>query len=210
MKLASLLSVALLVPVAAYASSGTPGAYVQGAIGGTSVFGNNDFSFSGDATASTLSGQLAAGYLWGCDNVNYGLEAGFLYYPSAKFGTINFYDVYGNPASLGTKVDGWNFDLLAVLKYNFDNGFNVFAKGGAAYVNQKFTATIDDAALAIHASGSSTDNKLAPEVALGVGYQFDQNWGMNFTVNTVFSDSSSHHAVFRNGSALVGVSYRFA
>ena len=209
MKLKSLISLALLAPAAAFAMS-TPGAYVQGAIGGTAVFTQNDFSFNSDSTPTTLSGQLAAGYLWGCDNLNYGLELGLLYYPSAKI-NIPVIDIHSGEqvSSIGVKFDGTNIDLLGVLKYNFDNGFNVFAKAGAAYVDQK--ATLDAPVLGV-VRLSQTDHKVAPEVALGVGYQFDQNWGINFTVNTVFAGrfGDDQKVVSKNGSALFGVSYRFA
>jgi outer membrane immunogenic protein len=208
MKFKSLLSLALLAPAASFALS-TPGAYVQGAIGGTAIFTQNDYSFSSDVTPTTLSGQLAAGYLWGCDSLNYGLELGYLYYPSAKI-NLDVVDANGNNVNVGyLKIDGTNLDLLGVLKYNFDNGFNVFAKAGAAYVDQKIKVKIPVAGII---NASVTDHKVAPEVALGVGYQFDQNWGINFTVNTVFAGhiGDDNKAVSKNGSALVGVSYRFA
>jgi len=206
MKKSLLLALAMLTPVAAFAAAGTPGAYVQGVMGGNAVFSNNDYSFGND-TATGFSFGAATGYLWGCDAVNYGVELGGLLYPRT---TTSNRAIPGTNINSNFSVNGYNVDLLGVLKYNFPSGFNVFAKGGVAYVNQK---------VSLNALGSSsttvslnkTDDTFAPEAAIGVGYQLNQNWDVNLTVNTVFAgEYKADHVVARNGNVLLGATYHFA
>jgi opacity protein-like surface antigen len=193
MRLSSLVCLSLLVPAASFAMTTTPGAYVQGSLGETAIF---ELPILSGGTPTTFSGRLAAGYLWGYDNFNYGIEVGGMYYPSASDSVENVLDY---------KVDGYNIDMLGVLKYTADSGVILFAKAGAAYVNQKLELSIPYFGLE-----SKTDSKIAPEVALGAGYQFSDNWEMNLTVTGVFAGASgNNNVVTTNGSAMIGVSYRF-
>lgn len=198
MKKSLLFASLSLLTSAAFAADATQpssaGAYVQGSIGETAIF---EIPIISGGTPTTLSGRVAAGYLWGDDHVNYGIEVGGTYYPSAKDSVENVLDY---------KVDGYNLDVLGVLKYTADSGFDIFAKAGVAYVNQKLTVSVPYFGIA-----SETDSKIAPETAFGVGYQFDQNWEVNLTVNAVFAGASSiDNVATTNGSAMIGVSYRFA
>lgn len=207
MKKSLLLALAMLTPVAAFAAAGSPGAYVQGVVGGNAVFGDDNYSFNRANTLTGYSFGAAAGYLWGCSNLNYGVEVGALSYPDS---TTSYNYGLGGIQSIDGKTDGYNIDLLGVLKYTFDSGFNVFAKAGVAYVNQKATADYKIAGVKV-SSVSRTDDKYAPEVALGAGYQFNQNWEVNLTANTVFAgESSLNDAVSRTGNVLLGVTYHFA
>jgi len=193
MNLSRLFLFSLLIPTASFAISSTPGAYIQGSIGETAIF---ELPILSGGTPTTLSGRLAAGYLWGCDNFNYGVEVGGTYYPDAKDSIENLLDY---------KVDGYNIDVLGVLKYNFDSGINLFAKAGAAYVNQKLELSVPYVGLA-----SKTDSRFAPEVAIGVGYQLNDNFDLNLTVNGVFAGAAGNDNIATtNGSAMIGVTYRF-
>jgi len=175
-----------LVPALAFA---TPGAYVQVGAGGNWV----DSATSNVDSLTGWSGQVGAGYLWGDNTVNYGLEADYTFYPDSTTSGTG-YDV---------KVNGYNISLLGVLKYtDCTSGFVAFAKAGAAYVDQKATLTVTG-----FGSASATDNKIAPEGALGVGYQFNPNWEVDLTGNYVYTNNTD---VANNANAIVSVAYHFA
>jgi len=122
-----------------------------------------------------------AGYLWANNNWRYGVEAGYLYYPENKY----TWDAGTNKSTL--KYNGYAIDLLGVGKYVFDNGFNVFAKAGAAYTYQKtkFTNNMGTAL----GSFSKSETKVLPELAGGVGYDFNQNFGMDVTLAHLFGNN---------------------
>lgn len=180
-----ILAALALIPALAFA---TPGAYVQLGAGGNWV----DSDASGVDNLTGWSGQVGAGYLWGDNTINYGLEADYTFYPDSTTSGTG-YDL---------KVNGYNISLLGVLKYtDCSSGFVAFAKAGAAYVNQKISGTV------LGLSGSNTENKVAPEGALGVGYQFNPNWEVDLTGNYVYTNNTD---VGNNANAIVSLAYRFA
>jgi len=69
------------------------------------------------------------GYLWAVDHDAYGFEVGYMGYPK------NTYDINNTHPSLVYK--GYAADLLAVFQHNYDDGWDVNAKLGAAYVRQQ-------------------------------------------------------------------------
>ncbi len=184
-----ILAALALVPALAFAN---PGAYVQLGAGGNWV----DSDTSSFDSLTGFSGQVGAGYLWGDNTINYGLEADATFYPSS---TSNK-DILGYNTE--AKIDGYNISLLGVLKYtSCSTGFVAFAKLGGAYVNQK--ATLSNTIF----SASASDSQFAPEGALGVGYQFNPNWEVDLTGNYVYTNNNT---VNNNANLLVSVAYHFA
>jgi opacity protein-like surface antigen len=204
-KLKSLAFISMLLfPLASWA---VPGAYVSGEVGGVLV--NSTTIFENDSSTG-FGGRAALGYLWGDNNFNYGLESGILVYPHAEADSTVFLN--GVPFLNSTLVyDGYNIDLLGVVKYTFDNGFALFAKGGGAYVYQKATATVQTPLG--QTSDSATQSKVAPEVAGGIGYQFNPNFEADLTTSVVFagspSDTNSNDIVCGTASAMLGLTYHF-
>ena len=76
----------------------------------------------------------------------------------------------------------------------------MFAKGGAAYVNQsgKVTSPIGNA--------SGKDSKFAPEAALGIGYVVTPKVELDLTAASIFIEENSNHAV-ASQTVMLGVTY---
>lgn len=179
-----ILAALALVPALALA---TPGAYVQVQGGGNWVDSNSSFN---NSSFTGYSGVVDAGYLWGADTVNYGLEVDGTWYPNST------------ASSNGTnlKVNGYNVGLLGVLKYtSCTTGLVGFGKLGVDYVNQKISGYGTR-------NFSNTKDQAAPEADLGVGYQFNPNWEMDLTGNYVYTNNNTAN---NNGNLLLGLTYRF-
>lgn len=172
-----------LTPAFAFAAPG-PYASVEAGVnwvvpdanwtGGPSNVSQND--------ATGIAGGAAAGYLWGNNTINYGLEVDALSYPDSNGSSQT---VNGFP--YGTKYDGYNLSLLGVLKYtSCSTGITAFVKGGAAYVDQQVSIT------GLHGNtinSTSNTNDFAPEAAVGVGYMLNPNLEVDVIADEVFAGS---------------------
>jgi outer membrane immunogenic protein len=189
------LAVALsFLPVIACA---TPGTYVQGELGMVALSNGTNGMFEPVGNPSGGVGRLSVGQLWGDNNFNYGLEGGFRYFSHADTDLL-FID---------TTYKGYDLDLLGVAKYTFNSGFSLFAKAGGAYVHQTVTGSVDGTSFSTSESGSA----IAPELALGMGYQFNSGVALNLTADTIFAGGPSNsNPVATVNSMLLGLSYRFA
>lgn len=185
-----ILAALALVPALAFAN---PGAYVQGQAGLGFVDSNTV------SLANGFIGGVGAGYLWGDNAVNYGVETDAQYYPNSERTT----------AGVEREYKGYNLSLLAIVKYtSCSTGFDVFAKGGGAFLHQ--TLTIEP--------NSASDNSWAPEAAVGVGYVFNPHWEMDLTADEIFANLGPHASTVnnnqfkaaQNGSVMLGVAYHFA
>ena len=192
-----ILAALALVPALAFAN---PGAYVQAQAGVNIV----DSGLTGVSTMTGFGGGLGAGYLWGDNTINYGLELDAIGYPSSST----------TDQGVDLTINGYNISLLGVLKYtSCSTGFVAFGKAGAAYVHQKFTVDIPG-----FGSANVSGNDVAPEVALGVGYQFNPNWEVDLTADWIFGNSGNNNVfsnngdfnTAQNGNVLAGVTYHFA
>lgn len=124
-----------------------------------------------------FAGRGYLGYLFG-EDFKYGAELGFSLYPDNKY----------SAGAANWKYSGYNFDLLAILKYNFSN-FNIFGKAGGAFVSQKFD--FDNNSRAIFYN--TTKNKLLPEIAVGLGYDFKRNFGIDITYSHIFGEKLDYN-----------------
>lgn len=182
-----------------------PGAnFFDSTVANTTTSQNDSYGFAGGA---------AVGYLWGDNTVNYGLEADGLVYPNSQSSSQSV-----NGSAYGTKYDGYNLSLLAVLKFtSCSSGFTGFVKAGGAYVNQQ---------VSIQGAGGSTITTLpstdtfSPEVAVGVGYMITPRVEIDLTADEVFAssqknlDSANITNIFgdaaENRNFLLGLTYHFA
>ncbi|BDR35925.1 transporter [Photobacterium damselae subsp. damselae] len=147
-----------------------------------------------------LAGGIDVGYLWQTQQVEYGVELGFDTYAKNKYRI-------GDAFHMDYK--GYNLDLLGVAKYNFSSQWNVFGKAGLAYVNQKLTAD----GLGLGLIGKNK-NEIKPKVALGFGYDFTAELGMNAEYSHVFAGDAN--SLKSDGTKVasvdmltLGVQYRF-
>ncbi|MGD9109044.1 MAG: outer membrane beta-barrel protein [Gammaproteobacteria bacterium] len=141
------------------------------------------------------------GYLWALpqiQNFQLGAELGYNYYPKNKH-SIGKAPVYS------WNYKGWNADLLAVGKYNFsDTGFNIIGKAGAAYIRQR-TTIVDTSPIGVEvspAADSYTKKAVKPEAAIGVGYDINQNFGINLVYSHIFGSRPKNPTTVIAGSSL--------
>lgn len=196
-------------------ANAAPGAYVQvqGGVGGmdTTDYSDGSGPYNEVSIRSGAAYRLAGGYLWGQDQLNYGVEAGYSSYPDNEY-TVN---VYGY--SLTETYKGHYIDLLGVAKYNFssnsESGLYVIGKVGAALVSQKFEVSDN------YGYASYTDDKqeVKPEAALGIGYDFNKNVSLDLTFNHVFADQADPNGsesdatqIASVSTLLVGLTYHFS
>lgn len=139
-----------------------------------------------------IAGQIYAGYLWAIPHtqgLKAGLETGFNSYAKNRY-TLMWLFGFGQT---DWTYSGYNIDLLGVARYNVANtGFNIFGKAGAAYVSQTFTMNDNIAWIYSGPTTSNTAHKVLPKVALGVGYDFNQNVGINLIYDHIFGAQPCH------------------
>lgn len=195
----------------------TGGAYIGGSIGigGMNTPKLNAADHNLTSTSSKLRKGVAyradLGYLFAvAPQLLLGGEFGYTGYPNNKYTGNN---VNGYTENL--KYKGHMFDLLGVAKYYFGCNFNVFGKAGAAYVYQKATITVSHRARTVPVF-SESKNKILPELAAGIGYDFTPAIGANITYSHVFGskpsfqDLSTFNNVASVNTVLAGLTYKFS
>ena len=209
-----ILAVMMLIPAVALAN---PGPYIQVLGGQNSIATDASWTYDSGTNTWNLSrehsngpvGGVGAGYLWGNDTVDVGLELDALVYPDSTSASFTY--------------DGDNISLLGVFRYKpFSRlGLVGFTKVGVTFVSQTLTYTnIRQAYSPYPVSGTAHLSATAPEVDLGIGYQFNQHWEVDLTANTVllYSGDNTGDANFvqqantaaQNTNTLLSVVYHFA
>ncbi len=196
------------------------GAYIGGNLGiggmdtssmNTSIYTSDSWNvFSDDLHG--FSWNIHTGYLFGESNFQYGAELGYSQYADNKY----------RAAKTSTseweefKYSGYNIDLLAVGKYNFNNGFNLFGKAGIARTTQKLKYSDDDGQ-----NSKVTKHKVLPKIAMGVGYDLTENWEINAEYSHIFGSkpnaigsdvdtlSQLNNKVASVNMLTLGVNYKF-
>lgn len=126
----------------------------------------------------------AIGYLFDLSKgANLGLELGYSNYSNNNYGLIN---------GATQTYKGHNIDLLAVGKLHFSStneGLYGVAKIGTAFVTQEF-----DGENTFGTIIRSYTYKAAPEIGIGLGYDFEQPIGIDVMVNRVFASQTNPQA----------------
>ncbi len=155
-------------------------------------------TFLGDSVDG-FAGRLSAGYLFGENKFNYGVETGVLAFPhlSGREYTWFFNTYYADKT-----VSGYNVDLLGVLKYTFDSNFLIFTKLGVAYTHQDITES-DSVNMPTQTENRYTSNSIRPEVALGIGFQLSPHAEVDLTASAIATPNDPM------GTLLLGFAYSF-
>lgn len=132
-----------------------------------------------------IVGRIFGGYLWSQDALSYGAELGFAMYPD---NTYKLEDNQSGPTKYNYKYEGYNIDLLGVVKYVVANNLNVFGKAGVAYASQKFSLKTESSSM------DKTEYEFLPEVAVGVGYDINQNVAIDLTYSHIFGKSPKEYS----------------
>lgn len=126
-----------------------------------------------------ISGKALGGYLWKAANQFYaGLELGFAV-TRPQYSNTNL------------EINVYDIDLLGVAKYDFTENFNIFAKVGGAYLST---------------SKSDIDNTFRVKASLGLGYDFNNNWGITLSYSRIFVTGFDDEEI---DNVHLGVIYRF-
>ncbi len=155
---------------------------------------------SGSDSIGGLSGGINAGYLWGGDSIQYGIEAGYYMYPENK------YELNG----LQLNYEGKHGDLMGIGRYKFDSGWIVISKFGLAFVKQVTSG---------NSSVNYSKQQTLPKITLGVGYELTNNWELNTQLSHVFGSkptafpnpgtSDDYNQVASIDMMALGISYNF-
>lgn len=149
--------------------------------------------------ANGASFRANAGYLFNItSNALAGVELGYQYLPQSQY-------TYNYPIN-GTNVVTYSdylYDALVVGKFYVNDQVSLFAKAGAAYVEQKFQQVNDN---------NINSSKFLPEVAVGAGYALTQNVEANLTYSHGFGHNIKDNNTTKIpsfNSVLFGLNYSF-
>lgn len=153
------------------------------------ITGMNSSVSSGGVSATANMGylfELARGFL-------VGPEVGYLYLPESREKTTYFKTrfIFDSDQNLKITYNDYAVDLLGVAKYYFSDNFNVFAKAGGAYVQQKFNLDHTDGFGKTIETGSKSTGKVLPVVGGGFGYKIRPNVELTVTYLHGFGDDLS-------------------
>lgn len=94
-----------------------------------------------------------------------------------------------------------SYNLVGRGSFSFDNGIEIFGRGGVAYVLQEehYSTSTDQSSynipvntdkLATPDLGNTTTQKFRPTVGVGIGYHFNTHMGVGFAWNYVFGQGN--------------------
>lgn len=201
LKLSIFALISLLFSTSVFAYSSAHNQFyvgVQGGYGGmlTYRFDNLPNTTGGYAGTTSYTGQkihsgfayrTSIGYLFTHGHDQFGLEAGYMGYPK------NTYDIDNQELLI---YKGNSVDLLLVMKHNYDDGFNVFAKFGGAYVTQRLENASSTDITIPNSNGTSIfgrSTKVLPEAALGFGYELNRHVSVDLGANYIFAGDKSQN-----------------
>lgn len=118
-----------------------------------------------------------------------GAEFGYDYNGQSKY-TVDMSesDLFNLTSSETTKISSWDLHLLATGTYLLNNGVNLFAKAGAARVEQK--AKVEGTGFD-NFSDSETTTGYKPMLAAGVGYLY-KNMDFYVQYSHIFAENASN------------------
>ncbi len=153
----------------------------------------NSTNYTGVNLRKGVSYRVQTGYLWAVGHDQYGLELGYMGYPR------NTYDIDSVTPSLVYK--GHTSDLLVVLRHNYNDGWNIAAKIGAAYVTQKLENPQATDIQVNNQSVFGTRTEILPEAALVFGYNVTEHFGLELSAQYVFAGSSGQNKAIASSAA---------
>jgi hypothetical protein len=177
-------------------------------------YGTNSTVGTYKVNGGTMGASL--GYQWAIDTFStIGIEAGY-----SNDGKAN-YTGSGQANDTGSlALSDSSIDMLATFNTMWNNGMNVFIKGGLAMQTQKATLTgpltINSV---VRTTESSTERAWSPVIDFGLGYMITNNLDVYTSINTVLGTSKNNWAFSNSGndynnpfgsySFRVGLSYIF-
>jgi outer membrane immunogenic protein len=202
MKKTNKISVFLTAALLSQAVFAGPYAAIEAGVNG---YGNNNIYENFFETESNGPvGRLSAGYLWDLNNrLGVGLETGFSkYFKDLKANGTDWW----SDTSWNASYKRWDVDLFGVVDFHATEKFNIFAKAGAAYVNQKISGSIFTQDTTYHIS--DTDNIVSPKAVIGMGYDVTDNVNLNLSLNHTIHINRAQSDLGAT-AVLAGIKYNF-
>lgn len=184
------------------ATAAVPGFYA-GVQGGWSNIAYNTSDYVVDAGSVKKSGFGGRPFIGYQLDQYFGIETGYTWYAKNKLRNGSYYDVSSIVTTGDFKQSAW--DIVAVGTLPLEQGFSLYAKGGAAYVNAKATETATDASLNGSFTISDSTHEWRPVAGVGVSYDFNEMVSGDVSWTRVFSGSG----IANSDLAAVGVTYHF-
>ncbi|GEM_PF-3315921 len=191
------------------------GAFVGGGIGYGAIDTPNQIVFlTGTPTGTTpvfvnkdkhdIGGFAASAYFGYNFNRNLGLEASYNHFADSDYASQQTDTGESDTTVVSSNIEfkAKTYNVVAKGYLPFDNGFELFARGGASYVIQKVTYSttaaagasffipVDNDALATPKLGATTTKRIRPTAGIGAGFNFNPNMGVSFSWNHVFGNGN--------------------
>lgn len=174
--------------------------------------GQSDYRVSSEYFSSNTNfgWDLGAGYRWATSSGNWGIDTGYVDLGQAKLNN-NYVDYEsGQGLSSRGKLSSHGFTLGGNYLYKFNDNWNLQARTGLIFTKTRLTLTLSDS------EGNSTDplrgssNDTGWYGGLGVGYDFNRNFGVSLNYDYYQIGSVKHSSDSMHASMLsVGAEYRF-
>ncbi len=150
-----------------------------------------------------VAGRVFAGYQV---NETFGFESGFTKFHNAS--TKNIANT-GFNSSNDVTVKTYAVDLVGKATLPLQNGFSVYGKAGAAYLNQKGNTNTYTTLASVTTSTSTnqTASAIYPTVGAGVSYELNKNVSTDLSWNHIQKVGSNKNL---GNTDLVGVSFTYA
>jgi OOP family OmpA-OmpF porin len=201
------LSVVALAVMSSAAVAANPGAYL-GVGAGVSRLETPSFNSAGLSSYSQSRGGFGGRVFGGYNFNNYfGLEAGVADYANSTYkATIT---------GVGTEKLTYSLYAASLVAKAYlplsDTGFDLYALGGAAYVNSKVKDSQSGNAIP-NVSSTSTTKKFRPTYGIGAGYNFNSNVSTTLELSRIqgTGNSASNPSKIPNADMLtLNVAYNF-
>ena len=199
--IAAVATAAVVFGAQAYAAQGF---YVGGQAGYSQAYLDKTLSqYEGvgvNITRSSRSGL--AGRVYGGYNLNkfLGVELGVAKYAEYKYNVSTGGSLKGN---------AYAADLLGVGTLPLGGNFNLFAKGGMAYVEEKEKAHGTTGVTFGNGKTSDTDHFWRPELVLGASYDLSDSLSLNLSYSRIFGKEDTSKYLPSLGLWGLGVQYDF-
>lgn len=186
------------------------GPYVGGQLGWGNIHQNGFDSIpavpgglgtvSNSSKDSGLAGRVFGGYQF---TQNFAAEMGYTKFKNMTAKMVAT-DALNNSLTLNGTVKTDAVDLVGKFILPLQNGFQVYAKAGAAYLREQASvdSTVAVGGLSATAKGSKTEHKVLPTFGVGAGYEVAKNLVADVSWNRIQKVGNSSNL---NSTDFVGV-----
>jgi len=201
--LVAIFAGASLLGVSSFANAALPGFYVGGQAGWGDTHASSAYSSPSSSKDTGLAGRIFTGYQI---DQNWAVELGYTKFSNAKV-KYNYGSVDGvNLGSARFTTKEQAVDLVAKGILPLQDGFGLYGKAGAAYLDGKVSGSGN--VLGHNLSGSITEHKILPTFGVGVSYDITPNVPVDLSWNRIQKVGNTRFLRSTDLIAL-GIAYNF-